>query len=904
MNCTVVGAVHDWWCSVTAVQVEVDMKYRIIDHLRRPAIVFMALALALSGIIAVPGYVSADTMTVSSVTATTVTPGVSMGLNIVFTPVTTIQVGGHIYVTVPVGLASPTITGAQSPSYVTINGYASASANLLGESYVSPNYQFTWYITTATTLPAGVPVTLNLTQALGMLGPAAGSYSVPVSDDTDQGSGTFLFGTGAGGLTNVAVSISPTSAGVPVTWTLSFTTSAVGLLTGGTDSIYVDFPSSVATPSTLPTLGSSILVQAGYYTLPATSAVMYANRRLSILVPYGMSVPASTPVTLTLGSALGIPSPATSGTHMIQVSTSKDLASVSASLTISSTGVSNAGVTVDPASVGAAANYDVTFTLSSGGALASTDRIYLTFGTSTSLPAVIAASSVLVGGNAVSSVQVDSLNRRIGLQPSSSIVGGSTVTVHVDASAAVRNPSQAGTYPLYVSTSHDAAAVMANYAISASSTKAGTVTVSPALVSVAGTYVVTFTTGGGGALGVGDTISLTFPSDTTLPATLPAASVAVNTSFRPSSVVTSVAQRTVVMTMPTSFGVSGDQQVTIVIDRGAGIHNPTTQNKNLTLKIHTSKEPTDVTTSAYAVFGAPTTSLKTTPGAPDGSNGYYVTRPQFSIVLDNPSGAAAQVFVKVGDGSSYQVYTTGSLISIPDGSTTVSWYAQDSQGNKEQEHLQKFLVDTVPPVLNVTAPVNGATAFTSDVKVEGTMAGGTVLTVNGTATTLDATGHFSTTVSVSGDGDHSIVIVGRDDPGNTVTRTVVVRYISRVTMLLQVGNVNAYINNVQQAIEAPPFISGGRAMIPLRFVSQMFKASVAWDSIFQIVTLTLNGKTIRVQVGNRRGDVGGKAVTLDVAPALIRGTVYVPIRFISENFGALVTWDAKMQVVNIIYPKP
>jgi hypothetical protein len=740
-----------------------------------------------------------------------------------------------------------------------------------------------------------------------MLGPAIGTYSVTVgvNNQADQGIGTLVFGAGAGGLTNATVSISPTSAGVPVTWTLSFTTSSAGALTAGTDSLYVDFPSSVATPSTLPVLGSSILVQAGYYTLPATSAVLYANRRLSVLIPFGMSVPASTTVTLTLGAALGIPSPSTSGTHAIQVSTSKDLTSVIASLTISSTGVTNARVTVDPASVGAAANYDVTFTLSSGGALTSAESIYLAFGTSTSLPAVIGASSVLVNNNAVASVPtIDSVNRRIGLQASSSIAGGSTVTIHVDASAGIRNPSQAGTYPLYISTSRDAAAVMVNYTVSASSTAGGTVTVSPALVSVAGTYVITFTTGGGGALGVGDTITLTFPSDTTVPATMPAASVAVNTSYRPSSIVTSAAQRTVVMTMPTSFGVSGDQQVIIVIDRGAGMRNPSTQNRNLTLKIHTSKEPTDVTSSAYAVFGAPTTSLKTTPEAADGANGYYVTKPQCLIVLDNPSGAAAQVFVKVGDGSSYQVYTAGSLISIPDGSTTVSWYAQDSQGNKEQEHVQKFLVDTAPPVLSVSSPVNSVTVFTSDVKVEGAMTGGSVLTVNGTAVTPNAMGQFSTSVSVSGDGEHSVVIAGRDDAGNTVTRTIVIRYVSRVTMLLQVGNVNAYVNNVQQAIEAPPFISGGRVMIPLRFVSQMFKASVAWDSIFQMVTLTLNGKTIRVQVGNRRGDVGGKAVTLDVAPVLVKGTVYVPIRFISENFGALVTWDAKMQVVNIVYPKP
>jgi hypothetical protein len=50
--------------------------------------------------------------------------------------------------------------------------------------------------------------------------------------------------------------------------------------------------------------------------------------------------------------------------------------------------------------------------------------------------------------------------------------------------------------------------------------------------------------------------------------------------------------------------------------------------------------------------------------------------------------------------------------------------------------------------------------------------------------------------------------------------------------------------------------------------------------------------------------VGGKAVALDVPPVIVKDRVFVPIRFISENFGALVEWDNKMQIVKITYPKP
>jgi len=125
-----------------------------------------------------------------------------------------------------------------------------------------------------------------------------------------------------------------------------------------------------------------------------------------------------------------------------------------------------------------------------------------------------------------------------------------------------------------------------------------------------------------------------------------------------------------------------------------------------------------------------------------------------------------------------------------------------------------------------------------------------------------------------------------------------------VLLFLQVGNDNAYINGEQVKIDAPPFISGGNVMVPLRFILTSFKANLDWDSIFQIITLTLGSNRMRLQIGNLRADVNGQLKMLPTAPVLIKGVTFVPLRFISENFGADVKWDGTLKAVSIVYPKP
>jgi len=58
--------------------------------------------------------------------------------------------------------------------------------------------------------------------------------------------------------------------------------------------------------------------------------------------------------------------------------------------------------------------------------------------------------------------------------------------------------------------------------------------------------------------------------------------------------------------------------------------------------------------------------------------------------------------------------------------------------------------------------------------------------------------------------------------------------------------------------------------------------------------------SIVIYIGQAFALVNGEPVQLD-APAFIQnGRTYLPVRFISENLGAVVTWDDTAKTVTIV----
>ncbi len=128
---------------------------------------------------------------------------------------------------------------------------------------------------------------------------------------------------------------------------------------------------------------------------------------------------------------------------------------------------------------------------------------------------------------------------------------------------------------------------------------------------------------------------------------------------------------------------------------------------------------------------------------------------------------------------------------------------------------------------------------------------------------------------------------------------------SNTTIKLWVGSTTAYVNGKTYKLDAMPFIdiNSSRTLVPIRFISEAFNSEVQWDETTKKVTIinkTLN-KTIELWIGKKNAIVNGKSYELDVAPVIIPpGRTFVPIRFISEAFGAQVQWEGTKKEITII----
>lgn len=116
--------------------------------------------------------------------------------------------------------------------------------------------------------------------------------------------------------------------------------------------------------------------------------------------------------------------------------------------------------------------------------------------------------------------------------------------------------------------------------------------------------------------------------------------------------------------------------------------------------------------------------------------------------------------------------------ALDDGTHTLTFECSDNDGNDATTSIS-ISIDTVPPVLNVTAPSDDLRTNVNTVTVSGTTnditSSPVTLKVNGNNVTVNANGSFSTTVSLS-IGTNTIEIVATDGAGKTTTVTKTVYY--------------------------------------------------------------------------------------------------------------------------------
>ena len=118
-------------------------------------------------------------------------------------------------------------------------------------------------------------------------------------------------------------------------------------------------------------------------------------------------------------------------------------------------------------------------------------------------------------------------------------------------------------------------------------------------------------------------------------------------------------------------------------------------------------------------------------------------------------------------------------------------------------------------------------------------------------------------------------------------------------MLLSTKTPTALFDGQKLTLESPAVIRDGSTLTPARFVAESFGASVEWIASERKVVITKDETTIELIIDSKTALVNGKETALAYPACIIDNRTYTPARFVAENLGCNVDWDAQTKTVFI-----
>lgn len=226
------------------------------------------------------------------------------------------------------------------------------------------------------------------------------------------------------------------------------------------------------------------------------------------------------------------------------------------------------------------------------------------------------------------------------------------------------------------------------------------------------------------------------------------------------------------------------------------------------------------------------------------------------------------------------------------------WYGITGHAVLEAVY-QAPVVDTTAPVVTATAPAKVSTSMVKITGKATDNVGVVSVWIGAKKADLAPDGTFEAVVELV-EGANTLKVVAYDAAGNKGEATVTVTYeVKKVTVVkLTIGQDIMTVNGQAVQLDAAPEIKDGRTFLPLRAIAEIFGATVEWIPDTKGVTVTLGDNTIGLQIGNPTAVINGNVVDI-VAPYIKNGRTMVPLRVIAEGLGATVEWDPIYRVVTI-----
>jgi hypothetical protein len=141
---------------------------------------------------------------------------------------------------------------------------------------------------------------------------------------------------------------------------------------------------------------------------------------------------------------------------------------------------------------------------------------------------------------------------------------------------------------------------------------------------------------------------------------------------------------------------------------------------------------------------------------------------------------------------------------------------------------------------------------------------------------------------------------GEDYPSVAVAHIVTNATKGKNAAKFVIGQRTYWANGVEETLDTIPLIDqGGRALLPVRALSEALGAHVYWDQDSQTVSILKDDSAVAVQVNSKILNVNGVAVHMDTTAVNLNGRMMLPFRPIAEALGAKVVWDEANQTLNL-----
>ena len=165
------------------------------------------------------------------------------------------------------------------------------------------------------------------------------------------------------------------------------------------------------------------------------------------------------------------------------------------------------------------------------------------------------------------------------------------------------------------------------------------------------------------------------------------------------------------------------------------------------------------------------------------------------------------------------------------------------------------------------------------------------------------------TWTVKGDGFEKDVIAAKEGkllsftaPAGTYTLTYKDSNAAKTFINTPMPNLEGVYIRINKRFlysDVAPTVIDDRTLVPMRAIFEALGAEVSWDEASLTATANLDGQEVKITEDQKMASVSGDAVELDVPAMRIRDRFVVPIRFVSESFGAQVDWDEFARTVYI-----